>query len=88
MIKEKLIFPYVDVDLKYYDLGMESRDSTDDKSEHLQNNSFFTHLTGNHFPLINFTEHSAQIFESVDVKFYYYILFELKCLRGTLDNLL
>lgn len=30
-IKEKLILPYVDVDLKYYDLGMESRDATDDQ---------------------------------------------------------
>ena len=46
MIKEKLIFPYVDVDLKYYDLGMESRDITDDKSENLQNNSFFQTFTG------------------------------------------
>jgi isocitrate dehydrogenase len=25
-IKEKLILPYVDVDIKYYDLGMEYRD--------------------------------------------------------------
>ncbi len=31
MIKEKLIHPYLDVDLKYYDLGMESRDQTDDQ---------------------------------------------------------
>jgi isocitrate dehydrogenase len=31
MIKEKLIFPFVDLDLKYYDLGMESRDATDDQ---------------------------------------------------------
>jgi isocitrate dehydrogenase len=30
-IKEKLILPYLDIDLKYYDLGMESRDSTDDQ---------------------------------------------------------
>ena len=30
-IKDKLILPYVDVDIKYYDLGMESRDATDDK---------------------------------------------------------
>ena len=26
-IKNKLILPYVDVDLKYYDFGMESRDA-------------------------------------------------------------
>ena len=30
-IKEKLILPYLDVDLKYYDLGIEYRDKTDDK---------------------------------------------------------
>ncbi|OHB35852.1 MAG: isocitrate dehydrogenase [Phenylobacterium sp. RIFCSPHIGHO2_01_FULL_70_10] len=31
MIKEKLIFPYLDLDLAYYDLGIEYRDATDDK---------------------------------------------------------
>ncbi|HXH32647.1 MAG TPA: isocitrate dehydrogenase (NADP(+)) [Bacteriovoracaceae bacterium] len=30
-IKEKLINPYLDLDIKYYDLGMENRDKTDDK---------------------------------------------------------
>jgi isocitrate dehydrogenase len=30
-IKEKLILPYLDVDLKYYDLGVEYRDQTDDQ---------------------------------------------------------
>jgi len=30
-IKDKLIFPYIDVDIKYYDLGIESRDSTNDQ---------------------------------------------------------
>lgn len=30
-IKEKFIFPYLDVDLKYYDLGLEYRDETNDK---------------------------------------------------------
>ncbi len=30
-IKEKLILPYLDVDLKYYDLGVEHRDATDDQ---------------------------------------------------------
>src|ERR1700751_2748767 len=29
-IKEKLILPYLDVDLKYYDLGIESRDASAD----------------------------------------------------------
>jgi len=27
-IKDKLILPYVDLDLKYYDLGIEARDDT------------------------------------------------------------
>ncbi|CCE85536.1 Piso0_005141 [Millerozyma farinosa CBS 7064] len=30
-IKDKLIFPYLDIDIKYYDLGIEYRDKTDDK---------------------------------------------------------
>jgi isocitrate dehydrogenase len=30
-IKKKLILPYLDVDLKYYDLGIEERDRTDDQ---------------------------------------------------------
>uniref|UniRef100_A0A1A8P6K8 Isocitrate dehydrogenase [NADP] n=2 Tax=Nothobranchius TaxID=28779 RepID=A0A1A8P6K8_9TELE len=31
LIKEKLIFPYLTLDLHSYDLGMENRDATDDK---------------------------------------------------------
>ena len=30
-IKEELIIPYLDLDIKYYDLGIESRDQTDDQ---------------------------------------------------------
>jgi isocitrate dehydrogenase len=30
-IKDKLIHPYLDIDLQYYDLGMENRDATDDQ---------------------------------------------------------
>jgi isocitrate dehydrogenase len=30
-IKDKLIHPYLDLDIKYYDLGIENRDATDDK---------------------------------------------------------
>ncbi len=30
-IKDKLILPYMDLDIKYYDLGMESRDATNDQ---------------------------------------------------------
>src|SRR5579872_6568716 len=31
LIKQKLILPYLDVDLHYYDLGIENRDKTDDQ---------------------------------------------------------
>lgn len=31
MIREKLILPYLDIDLKYYDLSIQNRDATDDK---------------------------------------------------------
>lgn len=31
MIKDKLIFPYLDLDIKYFDLGIESRDHTNDQ---------------------------------------------------------
>ena len=31
LIKERLISPFLDIDLKYYDLGMKHRDETDDK---------------------------------------------------------
>ena len=30
-IKNRLILPYLDVDLEYYDLGIENRDATDDQ---------------------------------------------------------
>ncbi len=30
-IKEKLIFPYLDLDIKYYDLGIEARDASNDQ---------------------------------------------------------
>src|SRR5512140_3111268 len=30
-IREKLILPYLDIDLKYFDLAIENRDATDDK---------------------------------------------------------
>ena len=31
LIKDKLILPYLDIDLKYYDLSIQSRDATDDQ---------------------------------------------------------
>jgi hypothetical protein len=30
-IKNKLIFPYLDIDIKYYDLGLPNRDKTNDQ---------------------------------------------------------
>ena len=30
-IKNKLILPYVEIDIKYFDLGMESRDKSNDQ---------------------------------------------------------
>lgn len=30
-IKEKLVLPYVELDIKYYDLGLPHRDATDDQ---------------------------------------------------------
>src|SRR6266699_542128 len=30
-IKEKLVLPYLDIDLRYYDLGIEKRDETEDQ---------------------------------------------------------
>ena len=31
LIKDKLILPFLDITLEYYDLGIEHRDATDDK---------------------------------------------------------
>ncbi|MBZ0216321.1 MAG: hypothetical protein K8F25_07210, partial [Fimbriimonadaceae bacterium] len=31
LIKDQLILPFLDVDLKYYDLSIQSRDETDDQ---------------------------------------------------------
>lgn len=33
-IKEKLILPFLDIDIKYYDLGIQKRDETDDQITH------------------------------------------------------
>ena len=32
-IKEQLILPYLDLDIKYYDLSIEHRDATDDQEK-------------------------------------------------------
>lgn len=35
LIKEKLILPYVDLNLHFFDLGVEHRDATDDQGKRL-----------------------------------------------------
>ena len=30
-IKERLVYPYIDLDIKYFDLGIKNRDFTDDQ---------------------------------------------------------
>lgn len=34
LIKQKLILPFVDLELHSYDLGIENRDATDDQGKH------------------------------------------------------
>ena len=45
-IKSKLILPYLDLDIKYYDLGMKSRDDTDDQITIDSANSIKEHNVG------------------------------------------
>jgi isocitrate dehydrogenase len=45
-IREKLVLPYLDVDLKYYDLGIENRDKTDDKVTVDAANAILKHSVG------------------------------------------
>jgi len=45
-IKTKLILPYLDIDLKYYDLGVEKRDETDDQITIDAANAILEHRVG------------------------------------------
>ena len=45
-IKDKLILPYLDVDLEYYDLGIQTRDATDDQITVDAANAIKTHGVG------------------------------------------
>jgi isocitrate dehydrogenase len=45
-IKERLILPYLDIELEYYDLGMESRDATDDQITIDSANAILKHGVG------------------------------------------
>ena len=46
MIKERLLLPYLDIDLKYYDLSIENRDATDDQVTVDSANAFKEHGVG------------------------------------------
>jgi len=46
MIKEKLIFPFVDLDIKCFDLGLEHRDKTDDQVTVDAANAILKHNVG------------------------------------------
>lgn len=46
MIKEKLLFPYIDVPLEYYDLSIQNRDATDDKVTVDAANAIIKHRVG------------------------------------------
>ena len=46
LIKQQLILPYLDIDLKYYDLGIETRDSTGDRITIDAANAILTHGVG------------------------------------------
>ncbi|MBS1692248.1 MAG: NADP-dependent isocitrate dehydrogenase [Actinobacteria bacterium] len=46
LIKERLILPYLDIDLDYYDLGIEHRDATDDQVTVDAANAIKTHGVG------------------------------------------
>jgi isocitrate dehydrogenase len=45
-IRERLILPYLDIDLDYYDLGIESRDATDDQITIDSANAIIRHGVG------------------------------------------
>ena len=47
LIKEKLILPYLDVKIEFFDLGIESRDASNDQSKnfifkHSENNPYWS----------------------------------------------
>ena len=45
-IKKKLILPYLDIDIKYYDLGIKNRDKTSDKVTYEAAEAINRHKTG------------------------------------------
>ena len=45
-IKDRLILPYLDLDLDYYDLGVENRDATSDQVTVDAANAILKHVVG------------------------------------------
>ena len=78
-IKDKLIHPYLDIDLKYYDLGIEKRDETDDQITVDAANAIAEHGVG--VKCATITPDEARVEE-----------FGLKCMyrspNGTIRNIL
>lgn len=46
LVKDKLVLPFVDVTLEYYDLGLEHRDATDDRVTHDSARAILRHRVG------------------------------------------
>src|SRR3954451_7430338 len=61
-IKDKLIHPYLDVNLEYYDLGIEHRDATDDQVTVDAANAIAKHGVG--VKCATITPHEARAEES------------------------
>jgi isocitrate dehydrogenase len=59
-IKDRLIHPYVDVDLEYYDLGIESRDATEDQVTIDAANAIKRHGVGVKCATITPTRHASR----------------------------
>ena len=78
-IKDKLIHPYLDIDLKYFDLGMESRDATNDQITIDAANAIKEHRVGVKCATITPDE---QRVEEFDLKEMY------KSPNGTIRNIL
>ena len=78
-IKDKLIHPYLDIDLKYFDLGMESRDATDDQITIDAANAIKEHGVG--VKCATITPDEARV-EEFDLKEMY------KSPNGTIRNIL
>lgn len=78
-IKDKLIHPYLDVDLKYFDLGMESRDATNDQITIDAANAIKEHRVGVKCATITPDEQRVEEFNLKDM---------YKSPNGTIRNIL